>query len=248
MDRIFGCVSCLGYTGEVLDNDFPIQLTSNDTLDSRGLQPITRTDSFDITFGQTLFNPGNGPMMISPRVQGLRARLDLPVLHHYPSPPNCSSDEPEDSKMRKLMAMYQEFTVELHAGVHLSQLTSTNDYSDIHCQLMDDLQTLKLDQSNGHIIEFPLTGVSKIYRIIKSNDGGYYNAATLSNGSPTSMEHIVVVEFQRRKLAFVFQELQTSCRFLTCMELLIRRAQQKQQSAPARALTPAFPAPAKQTG
>ena len=54
----------------------------------------------------------------------------------------------------------------------------------------------------------------------------------------------------RRKLAFVFKELQAlfffllvpllevSQRFLICMELLIRRAQQKQAM---RSLTPTFP-------
>lgn len=61
----------------------------------------------------------------------------------------------------------------------------------------------------------------------------------------------MVVEFMRRKLAFVFKELQAACicpsvglawqvsqRFLICMELLIRRAQQKQAM---RSLTPTFP-------
>merc|ERR1719326_2077462 len=121
------------------------------------------------------------------------------------------------------------------------QLTSNRDYSDIHCQLMDDMVTLKLDQSNGRIIEFPLTGVSKVYRIVK-NDDKWYSAGSTVPGLPSaSTEHIVVVEFMRRKLAFVFKELQISQRFLMCMELLIRRAQQKQAKKALRSLTPTFP-------
>jgi len=137
--------------------------------------------------------------------------------------------------------MYQEFALELHTGMYMTQLTSNRDYSDIHCQLMDDMQTLQLDQSNGRIIEFPLTGVSKVYRIVKSDDK-WYSAGSHVPGAPSaSTEHIVVVEFMRRKLAFVFKELQMSQRFLMGMELLIRRAQQKQAKKALRSLTPAFP-------
>jgi len=137
--------------------------------------------------------------------------------------------------------MYQEFALDMHTGMYLTQLTSNRDYSDIHCQLMEDMQTLKLDQSNGRIIEFPLTGVSKVYRIVK-NDDKWYSAGSPLPGLPNSnTEHIVVVEFMRRKLAFVFKELQMSQRFLMCMELLIRRAQQKQAKKALRSLTPAIP-------
>mmetsp|Transcript_54435 Transcript_54435/g.124861 ORF Transcript_54435/g.124861 Transcript_54435/m.124861 type:complete len:146 (-) Transcript_54435:122-559(-) len=123
--------------------------------------------------------------------------------------------------------------------MYLTQLTSTREYADIHCQLMDDLQTLKLDQSNGRIIEFPLTGVSKVYRIVK-NDQKWYNA----NSVPvpplplSNAEFIVVVEFMRRKLAFVFKEMVASQRFLLCMELLIRRAQQIVSGPTLKALAP----------
>merc|ERR1712151_567332 len=124
--------------------------------------------------------------------------------------------------------MYQDFVLELHTGTYLTQLTSSRDYSDIHCQLMEDLQTLKLDQSSGRIIEFPLSGVSKVYRIVRDDERWYKVANTM----PTApSEHIVVVEFMRRKLAFVFDEALRAQRFLTCMELLIRRAQQKEALA-----------------
>merc|ERR1712107_607530 len=93
--------------------------------------------------------------------------------------------------------MGQEFALELHTGMYLSQLTS-------------------------------------------NNDKWYSAGSPLPGASTSNMEHIVVVEFMRRKLAFVFKELHVSQRFLICMELLIRRAQQKQAKVSARSLTPAF--------
>merc|ERR1719159_184156 len=143
--------------------------------------------------------------------------------------------------MLKLLHMYQEVSLDLNSGMYLTQLTSTRDYSDIHCQLADDMNTLKLDQSTGRIVEFPLTNVSKVYRIIKSDDKWYTAGSPPPAGASANTEQIVVVEFMRRKLAFVFKELQTSQRFLICMELLIRRAQQKQAKNAPRSLTPAFP-------
>merc|ERR1712107_594525 len=94
--------------------------------------------------------------------------------------------------------MGQEFALELHTGMYLSQLTS-------------------------------------------NNDKWYSAGSPLPGASTSNMEHIVVIEFMRRKLAFVFKELQVSQRFLICMELLIRRAQQKQAKKALRSLTPTFP-------
>lgn len=127
--------------------------------------------------------------------------------------------------------MYQDFTVELYKGVHMMQLGVNQDYSNIHCQILEDLQTLKVDQGSGCIIEFPLSAVSKIYRIVK-NDNRWFKAGSLTGPSPmpplplSNAEHIVVVEFMRRKLAFVFGDMDQAQRFLMCMELLIRRAQE----------------------
>merc|ERR1719321_2505265 len=120
--------------------------------------------------------------------------------------------------------------------MHLTQLTVSQEYSDIHCQLHDDLQTLKVDQGSGCIIEFPLSAVSKSYRIVK-NDNKWFSAGSLSGPTPlpplplSNAEHIVVVEFLRRKLAFVFNEMAPAQNFLMCMELLIRRAQESRQEA-----------------
>mmetsp|Transcript_73037 Transcript_73037/g.236396 ORF Transcript_73037/g.236396 Transcript_73037/m.236396 type:complete len:194 (+) Transcript_73037:311-892(+) len=121
----------------------------------------------------------------------------------------------------------------------MTQLTSNQDYSDIHCQILEDLQTLKIDQGSGCIIEFPLGAVSKVYRIVK-NDDKWFSAGTLTGPAPmpplplSSAEHIVVVEFMRRKLAFVFSEIKVAQRFLMCIELLIRRAQEVRDEAEAR--------------
>jgi len=236
-----GCSSCDTPGGQ---SEFQIQLTT-DLADHNIKHLITRTDSFDITFTPrslggsyaNAHNPRSTP--ITPRQRELKELLELPMLHMYPVPPNSSPEAPEEERKFKLLEMYQEFALDLHSGMYLTQLTSNRDYSDIHCQLMEDMQTLKLDQTNGRIIEFPLTGVSKVYRIVK-NDDKWYSAGSPIPGVNSSTEHIVVVEFMRRKLAFVFKELQVSQRFLMCMELLIRRAQQKQAKKAIRSLTPAF--------
>merc|ERR1740138_297245 len=101
------------------------------------------------------------------------------MLHTYPVPPSCTADDSEEHRKRKLLEMLQEFAIDLHTGMYLTQLTSNRDYSDIHCQLMEDMTTLKLDQSNGRIIEFPLTNVSKVYRIVKEDEKWY------AAGTPT---------------------------------------------------------------
>jgi hypothetical protein len=244
MDWLMHCCSSTG-----CDRDGPgelqVQLSTEDSHITRHL--ITAPDSLDTTFTPRSFsnvslysNKGSRVMPMTPRQVELKNQLELPLLHTYPVPPNCSPEEPEEDKKRKLLDMYQEFALDLHTGMYLTQLTSNRDYSDIHCQLMEDMLTLKLDQSNGRIIEFPLTGVSKVYRIVK-NDDKWYSAGSTVPGLPSSnTEHIVVVEFMRRKLAFVFKELQVSQRFLMCMELLIRRAQQKQAKKALRSLTPAL--------
>lgn len=195
-------------------------------------------DSFDITFSPRTFEdvePSSSRLSpTTPRQRDVVEKLELPMLRTYPVPPNCSSDEPEEARRRKLLEMYQAFAMDMHAGTYLTQLTSSRECSEIHCQLMDDLTTLKMDQSNGHIVEFPLTSVSKVYRIIKSDERrGDLQVAGVA-------EQVVVVEFMRRKLAFVFHEVRVSQRFLLCLELLIRRAQQ-QQAKVLRPLTPALP-------
>ncbi|CAK8990940.1 Uncharacterized protein SCF082_LOCUS2445 [Durusdinium trenchii] len=55
--------------------------------------------------------------------------------------------------------------------------------------------------------------VEEVYRIVKNDDKWYAAGTPLPNASPHA-EHIVVVEFMRRKLAFVFKELQVSQRLV----------------------------------
>lgn len=161
--------------------------------------------------------------------QTLREKIRLPQLRRYPVPPHCAHDS-EDVCQEELLRIYQEFVLDLHKGIYMTQLTSNQDYSNIHCQLLDDLQTLKVDQGSGCIVEFPLTAVSKVYRIVKNDE-----KVSPQGGSPTPImplqnaEHIVVVEFMRRKLAFVFTDLAVAQRFLLCIELLIRRAQESRE-------------------
>mmetsp|Transcript_15200 Transcript_15200/g.39141 ORF Transcript_15200/g.39141 Transcript_15200/m.39141 type:complete len:285 (-) Transcript_15200:136-990(-) len=246
LDWMLGCCSCNGF-----DNggpgEFQIQLSS-DLSQANTRHLLTRGDSFDITFTPRSFgdaaaaaeSSSRSAAPITPRQRDLRDQLELPSLQTYPALPNAAAPDDDEARKKKLLEMYQEFALELHTGMYLTQLTSNRDYSDIHCQLMEDMTTLKLDQSNGRIIEFPLTNVSKVYRIVK-NDDKWYTAGSAVPGSTNCAEQIVVVEFMRRKLAFVFKELSVSQRFLICMELLIRRAQQKQAKKALRSLTPTFP-------
>lgn len=209
------------YTSEIvqLNTDFP------DTPLAPPVHLLTQRDALDITV-QKLAEQNH-----TPRLQGFRDGVRLPLLRRYPVPPGCSPDDSEDFRRSELLRVYQDFTVELYKGVHMTQLGVNQDYSNIHCQILEDLQTLKVDQGSGCIIEFPLSAVSKIYRIVK-NDNRWFKAGSLTGPSPmpplplSNAEHIVVVEFMRRKLAFVFSDMDQAHRFLMCMELLIRRAQE----------------------
>jgi hypothetical protein len=231
-----------------------LQVLSSDTGQRpEQIRALSQADSFDITFtpraglGATVVEATRPP--ITPRQKELRDQLQLPELPQYPVAPGVTATDSEETRRQMLLEMYQEFALELHAGTFLKQLTSTRQYANIHCQLMEDLQTLKLDQSSGRIVEFPLSGVSKVYRIVRDDDKWRYT--TPSTGASLPVEHIVVVEFMRRKLAFVFDEVSVAIRFLTCMELLTRRAQQQQQqqqnqqadlkAAPKAVATPASP-------
>lgn len=247
LGQLLKCWSCSGCESQNVQAELqvPCKVQLNADL-GEGHQKVqhalTSRDSFDLTFVPHSCGLPVAPM--TPRQRDVLGHLDLPDLVLYPLPPNSHPDDPEEERKRKLLDMYQEFALSLHTGLYLTQLTSSRDYSDIHCQLMEDMLTLKLDQSNGRIIEFPLTNVSKVYRIVKTEDRWYTAGMPLPNGEPSqNIEQIVVVEFMRRKLAFVFKDLQEAQRFLISMELLIRRAQQKQAGKACRSLTPAFPPP-----
>eukprot|EP00927_Polykrikos_kofoidii_P043722 TRINITY_DN37801_c0_g2_i1.p1 TRINITY_DN37801_c0_g2~~TRINITY_DN37801_c0_g2_i1.p1 ORF type:complete len:312 (-),score=56.53 TRINITY_DN37801_c0_g2_i1:113-1048(-) len=187
---------------------------------------LTALHVLDVTLTPRMSGKGERPskvIMDTARRQYLNDRISLPLLVRYPVPPGYSHDDPEEVRHCELLRIYQEFVVDLHKGMYMMNLTADQGYSDMHVQLLDDLQTLKVDQGNGCLIEFPLTAVAKVYHIIK-NDNQWYSLH--DNISLSSSEHVVIVEFLRKKLAFVFTELIASQRFLLCMELLIRRCQE----------------------
>mmetsp|Transcript_41697 Transcript_41697/g.89526 ORF Transcript_41697/g.89526 Transcript_41697/m.89526 type:complete len:322 (-) Transcript_41697:206-1171(-) len=243
-------LQCCNSHADIPNGELKVVHLSSDVMEMHMKQPVhllTRQDSFDMTLAMQKSAKGSAsstpsrlsPGVVTPRQEGLRDRVWLPKLRRYPVPPSCSEEDPEDVRRAELLRMYQEFVLDLHKGIHVTQLTSNQDYSDIHCQILDDLQTLKIDQGSGCIIEFPLGAVSKVYRIVK-NDDKWFSAGTLTGPAPipplplSSAEHIVVVEFMRRKLAFVFNDIKVAQRFLMCIELLIRRAQEVRDEHDAR--------------
>jgi hypothetical protein len=189
--------------------------------------PITQPDAFDITFTRRDCDLQN--RILTPRQSEIKGQIELPVLTTYPLPPNAEITDSAEERKRKLLETYQEFVLDLHTGMFLRQLTTNTYYCDIHCQLSEDMETLKLAMNCGNIIEFSLTGVSKVHRVVK-NGVKWYNAHSVVPGRRGDVEHIVIVEFVRRKLAFAFTELQVAQRFLLCMELLTRSVQQRHQS------------------
>lgn len=215
-----------------------VELTSD--LDTRLANPVhrlTEQDSFDVTVSPRAGAMGEWTKHLSmtPRQHDFRDRIQLPRLLRYPLPPDCLADEPEEKRRAALLKVFQDFVMDLNRGMHMTQISSSQEYSDIHCQILENLETLKIDQGSGCIIEFPLTAVSKVYRIVK-NDDRWFSAGSLTGPTPmpplplSNAEHIVVVEFMKRKLAFVFGEIGASQRFLMCMELLIRRAQEQNEA------------------
>jgi hypothetical protein len=238
LGSFFQCCNAHNDSGELK----VIQLSSDD-LEVQLVQPVhllTRQDSFDVTVTPRTSCRGDRPRSAAPtpRQTKFRDRIQLPLMRRYPVVPTCKPEDSEEWRKQELLTVYQEFVIDLHKGLHMTQLTSNQDYSDIHCQILEDLQTLNVDQGNGCIIEFPLINVSKVYRIVK-NDDKWYSAGSLHGPTPmpplplSNAEHIVVVEFMRRKLAFVFNEMVPAQNFLMCMELLIRRAQEFRHEADA---------------
>jgi len=207
---------------------------SSDIMDSptsmhKPAHLLTRPDSFDLTTSPRGSLAGNSPALSKGLTLGqrtLRERIWLPKLRRCPALPGASPDDTEEAKREELLRCFQDFVVELHQGIHMTQITSNQEYSVIHCQVLDDLHTLKVDQGSGCIIEFPLSAVSKVYRIVKSEDKWYGHSTPAPPLPASSLEHIVVVEFMRRKLALVFHDVLIARRFLLCIELLIRRAQE----------------------
>eukprot|EP00811_Abedinium_folium_P021924 NODE_3114_length_2090_cov_10.816098.p1 GENE.NODE_3114_length_2090_cov_10.816098~~NODE_3114_length_2090_cov_10.816098.p1 ORF type:complete len:532 (-),score=162.01 NODE_3114_length_2090_cov_10.816098:379-1974(-) len=151
-------------------------------------------------------------------------RLGLPPLPTYAGPALVNSDVPKDIQQAVVVQMYQDFVVDLHAGLVLTQMTSDHGYCDMHCQLMDDLCTLKFDQRNGRIVEIPLTVVWKL-EIVMSHDNQWYRVGRFGPSKPPPLaEYVIIMEFMRQMLVFVFKTFKDARRFMVFLELLIRRA------------------------
>jgi len=116
-----------------------------------------------------------------------------------------------------------DLVVDLLMGLYFTQLTDCGRYADIHCQLTADLKTLNFDLGNGRIIEFPLVAVKKVFRLWVR--GNRLSTAECKCSQEVS-EHIVMVEFVSRKLAFVFEAVSDAECFMVCIEMLQRRAHQ----------------------
>lgn len=247
-------LTCCNHRLDTNSNEVKVVQLSSDVLEYHVGQPVhllTQADPFDTTlsprtrFGNVDRSLDGGrcqlgersspsPAPLTPRQQGFRDGLQLPQLRRYPMPPHCSADDTEETWHEELLRLYQDFVLDLRKGIYMTQLTPGHRYSSIHCQILEDLATLKVDQGSGSLVEFPLTAVSKVYRVIK-NDDKWHNAGSMTGPTPmpplplSNAEHIVVVEFMRKKLAFVFHNVPTAQRFLMCMELLIRRAQEEKE-------------------
>jgi len=236
---------------EVKANELSLaQLSTGETPPAckgpKPLHPLTEPDVLDLTVGPPWASLDDGWSHATPRQRSLKDRIKLPKMLRYPEPPGVSSDDPEDVRRAVLLRTFQEFVLELHQGLHMTQLTPSQDYSDLHCQILDDLQTLKVELDSGCIVEFPLCQVSKVYRMCKSEDkpcpGGRSPICSARWGTPRGVpnptipaappveaaggEHIVVTEFTRRKLAFVFDDVPAAQHFYLCIELLVRWAQE----------------------
>lgn len=158
---------------------------------------------------------------LTPRQNILKEQLSLPRMPRYPVPLNCSEDDPDDVKTAELLRIFQAFVLDLHNGLCLTRVLETDAYLDVHCQLQDDLLTLKVDQLCGRMIEFPLTAVTKVYCFARSVHPCFEVASDPLGTKPSpSSEHIVVLEFARRKLALVFDE-EEAHNFMMCIELLV---------------------------
>jgi hypothetical protein len=132
----------------------------------------------------------------------------------------------------RLLEFFQDFVLELFNGCYMTQLTAGNGYVDIHCQVTEDLQILKLDQCNGQLVEFPISKCTSLYTIAKVGNKNIPISGSISKSCSygDDAEFQVVVEWERRALVFVFKDLRCQFRadrFLVCMELLVANAKQK---------------------
>lgn len=179
----------------------------------------------------------------TPRQRELYDKSELPELTTYPAPPGHPNAEELTDATKKvlLQKLFKDFIVDMNTGMFLSQYTSTREKTVTHCQLMDDCRTLKMDQNTGRLIEFPLQGVKHIYVVVRAVSPSVHERSSicrLSNNQKNldgsdyeveeGYEYIVVVVFERRKLAFAFDDRIRADRFQLCMQMLAKKVEAKE--------------------
>jgi len=171
--------------------------------------------------------------ILSPCQKQLKDQLRLPAMVKYPVPLHCSPDDPEEVRTSELFKAFERFVLELHKGIRMTQVNAHLEIAHVHCQLLDDLQTFKIDQGNGRIVEFPLTAVTKMYRDMKldSRDRDVPGGGMPSMPLVCTERHIVVLEFMRRSLSLVFGTVVDAQSFMMCMDLLVHFARETVESA-----------------
>ena len=104
--------------------------------------------------------------------------LDLPEMALYPTPPGARFSDPEDVRKQILLDFYRCFALDMHRGLSLHQLVSTGpgprgaevseNLAEVHVQLLDTLNAVKIDEHDGNLVEFPLRCVTTVYRLVRA--------------------------------------------------------------------------------
>jgi len=173
--------------------------------------------------------------------------LWLPQMEVYPDVPSetsfvlggpaigavkCS----KEMQRARLLDLFKDFVFEMFCGCYLTQLTRKDKTIDIHCQITEDLQILKLDQRNGQVVEFPLNKCASLHRIamVGGESIPILGAIDKSCFHGRSSEFLVVVEWERCALIFAFQDCRSQYRaerFVVCMQLLVACAKELEKDA-----------------
>lgn len=164
------------------------------------------------------------PPALTPRQRLVREKLEVPPLYTCSFFDLKSDDESEADIHVRFAEMYKELATTLYTGIFITQLMPDGHYKDIHFQLVEDLTALKLDQRNGSIIEFPLVRVTKLQRAIRCGGKIFRSGPKVPDRLPNDARHIVIMFFSRHQLVFVFKALDEAVSFMSCLELLVRKA------------------------
>eukprot|EP00406_Dinophysis_acuminata_P047054 CAMPEP_0179309658 /NCGR_PEP_ID=MMETSP0797-20121207/51764_1 /TAXON_ID=47934 /ORGANISM="Dinophysis acuminata, Strain DAEP01" /LENGTH=296 /DNA_ID=CAMNT_0021019367 /DNA_START=210 /DNA_END=1097 /DNA_ORIENTATION=+ len=152
-----------------LADQFQLKCTAEEEDDNGQLKLALDTEVLPVSFHPNASLSREGSYY-DPRpapCDGLLGTLELPRMDNIPLPPTCSSEAPMPERQRKLFDLYMKYAIRLEGGFHVDQVISNHETDKTHLQLMEDLMVLKVDQSSGRVIEFPMRGVSKVYRMVK---------------------------------------------------------------------------------